>query len=50
MTVIPEEIFLSPALIKKPVSFKGSGFGPNEMISKVAYSTLTIVPPPKKKK
>lgn len=33
LTVIPEEIFLSPALIKKPVSFTGSGFGPNEMIS-----------------
>ncbi|MFO7986131.1 MAG: hypothetical protein R6U38_09710 [Desulfatiglandaceae bacterium] len=31
--VIPEEIFLSPALIKKPVSFKGSGFAPSEMIS-----------------
>lgn len=33
LKVIPEEIFLSPALIKKPVSFKGRGFGPNEMIS-----------------
>jgi hypothetical protein len=31
--VIPAETFLSPALIKKPVTFKGTGFGPKEMIS-----------------
>lgn len=33
LQVIPAEIFLSPALIKKPVTFKGTGFGPKEMIS-----------------
>jgi len=30
--VIPEKFFLSPALIKKPVQFKGSGFVPKEMV------------------
>jgi hypothetical protein len=33
LEVIPAETFLSPALIKKPISFKGSGFQPKEMIS-----------------
>ncbi len=33
LEVIPAETFLSPALIKKPVTFKGSGFSPGEMIS-----------------
>ena len=33
LDVIPAEIFLSPALIKKPVAFKGTGFEPKEMIS-----------------
>jgi len=33
LEVIPAETFLSPALIKKPVSFTGSGFQPKEMIS-----------------
>jgi hypothetical protein len=33
LEVIPAETFLSPALIKKPISFKGSGFQPEEMIS-----------------
>jgi len=33
LEVIPAETFLSPALIKQPVSFKGSGFAPNEMIT-----------------
>lgn len=33
LQVIPAETFLSPALIKKPVTFKGTGFGPKEMIS-----------------
>lgn len=33
LQVIPAETFLSPALFKKPVTFKGTGFGPNEMIS-----------------
>jgi len=31
--VIPPEIFLSPALIKKPVTFTGSGFEPKEMVT-----------------
>jgi hypothetical protein len=33
LEVIPAETFLSPALIRKPVSFKGTGFAPKEMIS-----------------
>jgi hypothetical protein len=33
LEVIPAETFLSPALIRKPVSFSGSGFAPNEMVS-----------------
>ncbi len=33
LEVIPAEIFLSPALIKSPVSFKGAGFKANEMVS-----------------
>ena len=33
LEIVPAETFLSPALISKPVSFKGSGFSPNEMIS-----------------
>jgi len=33
LQVIPAETFLSPALFKKPVTFKGTGFGPKEMIS-----------------
>lgn len=33
LEVIPTETFLSPALIKQPVSFKGAGFAPKEMIT-----------------
>lgn len=33
LQVIPPETFLSPALIKKPVTFQGSGFAPKEMIT-----------------
>jgi hypothetical protein len=33
LEVSPAETFLSPALIIKPVTFKGSGFAPNEMIA-----------------
>ena len=33
LEVIPAETFLSPALIRKPVTFKGSGFAPKEMIT-----------------
>ncbi|MBW1690332.1 MAG: hypothetical protein JRI71_07415 [Deltaproteobacteria bacterium] len=33
LEVIPAETYLSPALIKKPISFKGSGFQPKEMVS-----------------
>lgn len=40
LQVIPAETFLSPALIKAPVTFKGTGFGPNEMI------TVEMVLPP----
>jgi hypothetical protein len=40
LEVIPPETFLSPALIQKPVSFKGSGFQPNEMI------TVEMIVPP----
>lgn len=32
LEVVPAETFLSPALIKKPVSFNGSGFEPKEMV------------------
>jgi len=32
LTVIPNETILSPALIAKPIQFKGSGFLPNEMV------------------
>lgn len=40
LEVAPPEIFLSPALIKKPVTFKGSGFEPKEMV------TIEMVLPP----
>ncbi len=33
LQVCPDETFLSPALIKKPVTFKGTGFESNEMVS-----------------
>jgi hypothetical protein len=33
LEVSPAETVLSPALIIKPVTFKGSGFAPNEMIA-----------------
>jgi hypothetical protein len=33
LQVIPAETFLSPALIRKPVTFKGTGFMPKEMIT-----------------
>ncbi|MBW2003295.1 MAG: hypothetical protein JRI72_01600 [Deltaproteobacteria bacterium] len=33
LEIAPAEIFLSPALIRKPVTFKGTGFQPKEMIS-----------------
>jgi hypothetical protein len=33
LEVIPAETFLSPALIGKPISFKGAGFQAKEMIS-----------------
>ena len=32
LQVIPDKAVLSPALIKKAIQFKGSGFGPNEMV------------------
>ena len=32
LQVIPDKTVLSPALIKKAVQFKGSGFAPNEMV------------------
>jgi hypothetical protein len=31
--VVPAETFISPALLKQPVTFKGNGFAPNEMIT-----------------
>ena len=40
MEITPAEIFLSPALFKKPVTFKGSGFDPKEMV------TVEMVLPP----
>ncbi len=40
LEVIPSETFLSPALIKEPVAFKGSGFEPDEMI------TVEMILPP----
>jgi hypothetical protein len=40
LEVIPSETFLSPALIKKPVTFKGTGFEPNEM-----FTVEMILPP-----
>jgi hypothetical protein len=40
LEIAPPEIFLSPALIKKPVTFKGSGFEPKEMV------TVEMVLPP----
>jgi len=40
LEIAPAEIFLSPALIRKPVAFKGSGFAPKEMI------TVEMVLPP----
>lgn len=40
LEVAPSEIFLSPALLKKPVTFKGSGFEPKEMV------TVEMVLPP----
>ena len=33
LEITPAKTFLSPVLIKKPVTFQGSGFGPNEMVS-----------------
>jgi hypothetical protein len=33
LTVTPAETVLSPALIKKPVTFTGSGFEPKELVS-----------------
>jgi hypothetical protein len=33
LTVTPSETVLSPALIKKPVTFTGSGFEPKELVS-----------------
>ncbi len=33
LEVSPAETFLSPALIRKPVTFTGSGFAPDEMIT-----------------
>jgi hypothetical protein len=33
LEVMPAETFLSPALIKNPVAFKGSGFEPKEMVT-----------------
>ena len=32
LTVIPDKTVLSPALIKKPIQFKGSGFQPHEIV------------------
>jgi hypothetical protein len=32
LAVVPDKTVLSPALIKKPVQFKGSGFGPKEIV------------------
>lgn len=43
LEISPAKIFLSPALIKKPVTFKGTGFNPEEMI------TVEMVLPPKVK-
>ena len=43
LEISPAKIFLSPALIKKPVTFKGTGFNPEEMI------TIEMVLPPKVK-
>lgn len=40
LEVSPAEFFLSPALIKKPVTFTGSGFAPDEMI------TVEMILPP----
>ena len=40
LEVMPAETFLSPALIKKPISFKGSGFAPKEMV------TIEMILPP----
>jgi hypothetical protein len=40
LEIAPAETFLSPALIRKPVTFKGSGFQPKEMI------TVEMVLPP----
>ncbi len=32
LQVVPDKTFLSPALFKKPIQFKGSGFDPKEMV------------------
>ena len=32
LEVVPQETFISPALLKMPVQFKGSGYAPNEYI------------------
>ena len=32
LQVVPAETFISPALLKKPIQFKGSGFAANEMV------------------
>ncbi|HUU80994.1 MAG TPA: hypothetical protein VMW90_06055 [Acidobacteriota bacterium] len=40
LEIVPAQTFLSPALIKKPVTFKGTGFAPKEMV------TVEMVLPP----
>lgn len=40
LQIEPAETFLSPALIRKPVTFKGSGFEPKEMV------TVEMILPP----
>jgi hypothetical protein len=33
LEIVPAQLFLSPALIKKPVTFKGTGFDPKELVT-----------------
>jgi hypothetical protein len=33
LEIVPAQLFLSPALIRKPVTFKGTGFDPKEMVT-----------------
>lgn len=33
LEIVPAQLFLSPALIRKPVTFKGTGFDPKELVS-----------------